>query len=299
MNALPRLSRRAFVAGALHSSAAVLLAQPGSAAVSLPVHQARAISIGPDDVLAVAADREILLCRTDGALLRRVTTPRPVRALCHDAGGRLWMTWGGQVAVLPASGAPETVGAGVGEKAALTGITVAEDGRIFAADSARRIVWRLDAAGGVLGQVAAAEGGFAVPRAFFPIAWQGGQLVVVEPGRHRVHRFTAEGRLLSTWGGRSREMEGFAGCCNPVAVAPQADGSVVTVERGQVRVKRFDRDGKLMAQLAGPESFPAQAPADEDDALAGCEAGLLDVACARDGRIIVLDRTTRELRVLA
>jgi hypothetical protein len=176
---------------------------------------------------------------------------------------------------------------------------VVGDGRIFAADSGRRLIWRLDAKGNALGQIRAGEIGFAVPRAFFPIAWQDGHLLVAEPGRHQVLRYTADGELVSRWGGRTRDEGGFAGCCNPVSLAPLSDGSVVTVERGQVRVKRFDSDGKFMAHLAGPETFAVHKAETEDEGdLFGCEGGLLDVAAAMDGRIVVLDRTAREVRVL-
>ena len=62
-------------------------------------------------------------------------------------------------------------------------------------------------------------------------------------------------------------------------------------------MKRFDAAGKLIRQLAGPESFAAQAQ-DEDGDLFGCEGGLMDVAAAPDGRVVVLDRSAREVRVL-
>lgn len=179
-------------------------------------------------------------------------------------------------------------------------MAVTEDGRIFVADSAQRVIWRMDAAGKVLGQIRPHDAGFSVPRAFFPIAWQGGQLVVAEPGRHQIQRYSAEGELVSAWGSRSREADGFAGCCNPVAITTTADGSVVTAERGQVRVKRFDATGGLVRQVAGPDSFaaPVAAVADAGD-LFGCEGGLLDVASSADGRIVVLDRSACEVLVLA
>ena len=304
MNTSNHLNRRAFVAATVQSTAALALSSWSSAAsaantIRLPVSQARAIAINDAGLIAIAADRKILFCNLDGIHQRELNTERPVRALCHDVTGRLWMTVGDQVARLSDAGEVETVGDGLGRAAALTGIAVADDGRIFAADSAQRVIWRLDAAGKVLGQIKVGDHGFAVPRAFFPIAWQDGQLVVAEPGRHQIQRYMAGGEKISHWGQRSRDAAGFAGCCNPVSFATLADGSVITAERGQVRVKRFDAAGTFVTQLAGPDSFAKQEAKDEMGDLFGCAGGLLDVAASKNGRVVVLDRSACEIRVLA
>lgn len=296
------LNRRTFLGATIRSTAALGFSSLAGAAppgvIRLPVSQARAISAGADGLLAIAADREILFWTIGGERSHSITTGRPVRALCHDAAGKLWMTFSDQVARLTDAGEIETIGANLGRETALTGIALADDGRIFAADSGQRVIWRLDAGGKVLGQIRAGEKGFVVPRAFFPLTWQSGQLVVAEPGRHRVLRFTAEGELVSHWGRRSRDETGFAGCCNPAALAALADGSVATVERGQARVKRFDSAGKLLAELAGPDAFAHVATEEDAGDLFGCDGGLLDIAATNDGRIAVLDRAAREVRVL-
>ncbi len=304
MNTPTHLNRRAFVAATVQSTAALALTSWSAAAstsgvIRLPVSQARAIAINEAGTIAIAADRKILFCNLAGKQQRAMNTERPVRALCHDGAGRLWLTMSDQVARLSDAGEIEPLGSGLGRECALTGIAVADDGRSFAADSAQRVIWRLDAAGKVLGQIKVGEQGFAVPRAFFPIAWQDGQLVVAEPGRHQILRFTADGEKISHWGQRSRDEAGFAGCCNPVSFATLADGSVVTAERGQVRVKRFDAAGKLVAQLAGPDAFPQPSATEDASDLFGCDGGLLNVAASKNGRIVVLDRSAGEVRVLA
>lgn len=304
MNTPTQLNRREFVTATVQSTTALALASWSAAAsvsktIRLPVSQARAIAINDAGLITIAADRKILFCNLDGKQQREMNTERPVRALCLDATGRLWMTVGDQVARLSDTGKIETIGEGLGRDSALTGIAVADDGRIFAADSAQRVIWRLDAAGKVLGQIKVGDNGFAVPRAFFPIAWQNGQLVVAEPGRHQIQRYTAAGENISHWGQRSRDAAGFAGCCNPVSFATLADGSVVTAERGQVRVKRFDAAGTFVTQLAGPDSFAKQASEDDAGDLFGCEGGLMDVAASKNGHVVVLDRSACEIRVLA
>ncbi|HBJ85763.1 MAG TPA: hypothetical protein DDZ88_18195 [Verrucomicrobiales bacterium] len=302
MNPHHRLNRRAFITTTSGASLAALLqgATPETAhKFKLKAAQARAIAMTSDELVVIAADRSLLVHRLSGELVREIGTARPVRAVCGGTNGGLFVTFSDQVAYVNAKGEIQTLGGKLSTSSALTGIAVADDGRIFAADSAQRVIWRMDPHGKVLGQICPQERGFAVPRAFFPISWHGGQLVVAEPGRHQIQRYSADGELVSKWGARSRDAEGFAGCCNPVAIAMAADGSVVTVERGQVRVKRFDAAGSLVRQVAGPEHFAGAIPDDDVGGLFGCEGGLLDVAASHEGQIVVLDRTALEVLVLA
>lgn len=298
----PRLNRRAFIASAVGTTLAASLQAENSSRgrFKLAASQARAITLW-DGQIIVAADRALLFHRLSGELVRTAAMPRPVRAVGVDPRGGLVVTFSDQVARVAANGAVELLGAPFGKASALTGIAVAADGRLFAADSAQRLIWRFDAMGTVLGQIRPGTQGFTVSRAFFPIAWQDGHLIVAEPGRHQVQRYSAAGDLISQWGGRSRDAGGFTGCCNPVALATTADGTIITIERGLVRVKQFNSAGQLIVQLAGPEQFTAASAITADDAgdLPGCAGGLFDVATAPDGRVVVLDRTACEVLVLA
>jgi hypothetical protein len=307
MKTSSRLSRRSFLARASGTAAVALLArkgfsagEPRQSAFKVAAEQVRGLAINARGHAVIAADHKLLFYTLNGTLLRELATAQPVRALCFDSQGRLFATFKDQVASLNDTDGWTTLDSPLGRESALTGLAVADDGTIFAADSGKRLIWRMDSTGAVKGQVKASENGFSVPRAFFPVHWRNGALIAADPGRHQIHRFSAEGKLLSTWGQRSREVEGFGGCCNPVSFAPLADGTIVTAERGQPRVKVFSAQGQFARLLAGPEEFTASSKAAkaEPDDVFGCQGGLLDVAEAA-GRIVVLDRTTRELRVLA
>ncbi len=299
MNRPSFLRRRSFFASAAGASLAFCLrgSETGAAVrFKLKSSQPRSVTVAGDQIV-VAADRALLVHRLDGSFVRELAMPRPVRAVAADSKGCLVVTFSDQVARVDAEGRLELLGESFGKNAALTGIAVTDEGRIFAADSAGRVIWRLDALGNLLGSITPGSGGFSVPRAFFPVAWQEGHLIVAEPGRHQIQRYTAEGELVAKWGGRSRTAEGFAGCCNPVALTVAGD-SVITAERGQVRVKKFSAAGKFAAQLAAPEQFTAVVSEDDGD-LFGCGGGLLDVAATRDGRVVVLDRSACEIHVLS
>ena len=116
-----------------------------------------------------------------------------------------------------------------------------------------------------------------------------------------MHQYSPDGELLSKWGSHTRDAQGFSGCCNPVSLAAAPDGSVLTAERGQPRVKSFSGDGRLTRVLAGPEQFAAGESAARagDVELPGCTDGVIDVATSPAGEVMVLDRTTGVVRVIA
>ena len=250
----------------------------------------------------MAADNSVLIFHPDGKLAREITAPQPVRATGFDARGQLFVAFKDQIASVTQRGEIALLGEPFGSReSALTSLAFGDAGEIYAADSGEHTVWRLDAAGKVLGRILPPQNAFATPRAFFPIAWHGGHLIVADPGRHEIQTYTADGRLIAKWGVRSRDIGGFAGCCNPVSFAALADGTIVTAERGQPRVKTFSAAGEFSRVIAGPEDFAESleaARAEEDD-LFGCQAGLLQVAASPNGGIVILDRTTREVRILA
>ena len=90
------------------------------------------------------------------------------------------------------------------------------------------------------------------------------------------------------WGQRSRNPDGFQGCCNPMAVADVGTNELVTVEAGQVRVKSFTKQGELLSEITGPESFETLATTTEEDRDLGCSAGGVDVATSPEGDLFLL-----------
>ena len=67
-------------------------------------------------------------------------------------------------------------------------------------------------------------------------------------GNAHVHRFSADGRHISTWGGPG---EGDGQFMTPHAVWVLEDGRVLVVDRENERVQVFDREGKFLANWGG------------------------------------------------
>ena len=143
-----------------------------------------------------------------------------------------------------------------GKKCWLTGLAVTEND-VFVADSGNRVVCRFD---------------------------------------HQVEAYTFDGDFEGAWGKPSGSIDGFCGCCNPVALAILPDGRIVTGEKGLPRVKVYSAGGDFESVVAGVESFPENAKACTD--LNDCMNGGLDVAVDSQGQVYIVDFVTSDVRVM-
>jgi len=93
-------------------------------------------------------------------------------------------------------------------------------------------------------------GGLLIPNGAVSFAVDGeGVLHVANPGKHRVERYSGDGKLLGHFGKfGAQDPAGFTGCCNPTNVAV-ADRVYVT-EKGGPRLKAYGRDGQFLGVIA-------------------------------------------------
>ena len=186
-----------------------------------------------------------------------------------------------------------TVSESLGERAHLTAIAIRGD-NVFLADAGNREVLRCNLDGKVLSRIK----GFAVPSPYFDLLAGGdGLLWVVNPGKHRVEAYNANGALELSWGETGMNMEGFCGCCNPVYLARLPDGRFVTSEKGLNRIKIYSATGKFVGVVAGPEQLVKDLELAKR-ACANCQIGFgFPVACDAAGRVLALDPATRDVRI--
>ncbi|MEC8972956.1 MAG: hypothetical protein VX509_03495 [Verrucomicrobiota bacterium] len=249
-------------------------------------------------VVYVAGDSAVAVLKPSGEPVRRISFAEAPRCIAV-AKRRLIVGLRDRVLLCDLDGKSLSKTKRLAKDAALTSLAVAADGTIFAADGGSSSIWRISPDGDVLDRLAGGKGGrFAVPKSFVPITWADGGLVVAHPGRHRVERYDADGELLARWGKRSRGLDGFSGCCNPVSVAVTGGGEFVTAERGQPRIKLFDKAGKFRAEIAGPEAFDAteHEQVDTDAELVTCQNGGIEVELLGE-QVVVLDHTTASFRL--
>jgi hypothetical protein len=78
----------------------------------------------------------------------------------------------------------------------------------------------------------------------------GDEVIVAENSRHRVVRYNADGKMIASFGKRSRDGVGdcFGGCCNPMNTRAAGDKLYVAESDGQVKL--FTLDGRYEGLVA-------------------------------------------------
>ncbi|MDV6029959.1 MAG: hypothetical protein F9B45_07595 [Phycisphaera sp. RhM] len=264
--------------------------------IPLPCPSPRRIAAAADQTVFVAAGNSVQRVDQDGNVLWQSRFPRPVRCLCVD---RQDLFVGVRDRVIrfdfPSGDLQPLPSLGVG---CLVGDIVKQGNRLLVTDVTALRLWQRDLD-------SAAERNWrdveTVDRAIHAAgriasSSQGG-LAITDPARHRVVMTDQRGTRLGVWGKRSRQIDGFQGCCNPMAAVELADGSWVTAEAGQVRIKRFDSSGRFLQQLAGPDSIEAPAVLDRENPDLKCGAGGIDLAVSTDNDLWVLHAAAKELIV--
>ena len=267
----------------------------------VPHKDARRLAIGPDNQLYVCAGNYINSLSRAGqrGLELALTGPACCVAVARD--GTIFAGQRDHIEVFNPKGARLARWAAPDPKTWLTGLA-ADDKDVFAADAGKLVVLRYDRAGKITGRIGTKDAernvpGFIVPSPFLDvIICRDGLLRVNNPGRHRIEAYTLDGDFEGAWGKPSAAIEGFCGCCNPIAVTALADGRMVTCEKGIPRVKIYSVTGEFESVVAGAESFPENAHACND--LNDCVHGGIDAAVDSDGRIYILDIVASDVRVM-
>lgn len=264
-----------------------------------PRAEARRLTVGPDQNLYLSAGNYLCVLDPQGHRVRELALPGPVRCAAVAPDGSIYVSLRDHIEVLDANGQRRTAWDSPHKKAWITGLAVSQT-EVFAADSGARLVWRYDRSGKLLKRLGEKDPdrnspGFVLPSPFLDVELHPSGLVWVNnPGRHKVTAWTPEGDLELEWGKPGIAIEGFCGCCNPIALAVLPDGRLVTCEKGLPRVKVYTTQGELESVVAGPSTFADNAKAcDPTD----CTTGGLDAAVDRSGRIYVLDPVANDIRV--
>jgi len=268
------------------------------AGFNVPGRRVAAMAVGPEDRIFVAADRQVRIFDRRGIELRTIDFERTPRGIAVDRDGTLFVAQARAIEVVRGEDRDRVRWSLPTADVWFGGLALHGD-EVCVADSAGGVVRRFNRDGVFLGTLAPASGKFSAPPEFFALGAAEGRLQVVDPRRHQVVAFAADGNRERTWGGASRELDGFAGCCNPVALAVRSDGRIVTAERGLPRIKLFSAAGEFLAPIAGPEDFSADHQNSASDDGFGCSTGGFALAVDSADRILVLDRITREVRIIA
>lgn len=253
--------------------------------------EARGLALAADGSIWVAGDQALRRFSLAGARLQEIALTVSPRAMAVSADGKVYVAAGGTgVTVDPATGV-EWPCFKLPPPATITGMAALPEGLLLA-DAGSRAVLVCDFNGTVRRRIGGADPatgrvGLVAPSPYLDVVAVGeGRLAVNNPGRHQIEYFSVDGDFIESWGHAAMRLEGFSGCCNPVALAQLRDGRMVTAEKGLARVKRHRRDGAVDCAVATSAEFSGDGFA-------------IDLAVDSADRIYVLDSGSGRVRIYA
>lgn len=214
-------------------------------------HSLTGIAIDRHGLLYASGDSEIKVFDADGRLRTRWRTQKPALAVAVSRDGHVYAGEEGQIEIFDPAAKRARVWAEPAVFGRVTAIGFSGD-TVLAADAAARAIRRLEPSGRCLNTIGADNnvGGFLIPNGAVSFSVDSdGAILAANPGKHRVERYSPEGKLLGHFGKFSfHDPAGFTGCCNPTNVAV-ADVVYVSEKAGP-RLKAYSRDGSFLGIIA-------------------------------------------------
>ncbi|MDR0349390.1 MAG: hypothetical protein LBH90_07870 [Tannerella sp.] len=121
-------------------------------------------------------------------------------------------------------------------------------GLLFATDAANKNICQYTVEGEFVRFIQSPEG-FVIPSYSFGITYTGGVVYCSNSGRHKVEKYTPDGKYLGSFGKAGGVAGMFCGCCNPVHLAYTSTGEIITSEKGNPRISCYSPDGEFRSLL--------------------------------------------------
>ena len=244
----------------------------------------RGLAIDKADRVYAVGDSVLNVYSAEGKLLRYWHTERPGYAVAVAGDGRVFVGEAGHIEIFDGTGKLLDTWRDHERLGLVTTIGLT-DKHVLVGDVKARCIRRYDSSGKFINNIGDDNRmrGFRLPNQHLDFAIDArGVIHVANSGKHRVERYTLEGKLLGHFGRfGGQDPAGFSGCCNPTNVALTREGRVVVTEKAGPRVKIYDADGKLLTLFGGKDFDP------------GCKN--MDVAVDSDDRIYVVDTVRLEI----
>ncbi len=213
----------------------------------------RGITFDAGDQLHAAGDSEVKVFDASGSLQRRWTTAGPAFTVAVSSDRRVFVGESRQIEIFDTAGRLlETWRDAVRlSRVCAIGFSGSD---VLAADSHGRAIRRFDRDGRFLNDIGHDNRtrGFVIPNGVLDFSVDDdGVIHAANPGKHRIERYTPDGRLLGHIGRfTGPDPSGFSGCCNPTNVTLSGRDRIFVTEKGEPRAKVYDAGGSLLSIVA-------------------------------------------------
>ena len=216
-------------------------------------HSLRGLCVDSHDNLYAAGDSEIQVFDPTGTLHHRWPTEKPPWCVAVAPNGRIYTGATGQIQIFEQSGKSLPIWRDPTWRGEITAIGFLNNG-VLVAETKDRSIRRYDNKGALVATIGKNNltVGFLIPNGVLDFSVDSaGVIHAANPGKHRVERYNADGKLLGHIGHFDGvKPEGFPGCCNPTNLKVGPDGMCYVTEKAGPRAKVLDADGKLIAVIA-------------------------------------------------
>lgn len=238
----------------------------------------RGIAVDTIDNVYLVGDSSLKVFSSEGKLLRHWPTARQGFSVAVDLNDDVYVGEPGQVEIFSPKGVLKQTWHNVEKLGLVTAIGMSGQHVVLADAKARRIR-KFNRSGKFLADIGNDKRGrgFHVPNGHLDfVLGTDAVLHVTHSGRHRVERYTLEGKRLGHFGRfTGQDPVGFTGCCNPTNLSLLPNGEVVVTVKARPAVKRYDAAGKLVSMFGEKDFDPA------------CKN--MDLAVDSKGRVYVID----------
>ncbi len=231
----------------------------------------RGLAVDEAGLVYAVGDRAVKVFDQAGTLVRQWGLSRPAYCVAieqvaieqpGDKGGvaTVWVGGSGQVERFDVQGKALPMFRDGQRLGTVTAIGLhGED--VLLADATARCIRRYDRAGTWRNDIGRDNNtqGFVIPNGYLDFRVdKAGVIHAINPARHRIERYSLDGKLLGHFGKFGMtQPEDFGGCCNPTNLALLPDSRLVVTEKAPPRLKVYDAGDKVAAVVTA-EAFDPQ-----------------------------------------
>jgi len=211
------------------------------------------VAVDNDNRLLAVGDQQVKRFSGDGRVEQRFSLPALGWSIAVDRES-IWIGLSHQIHCYGFDGTNTNRIVDTTRLGRITGLAVSGD-TLFAADATNRTIhlfqngqWQREVGSDVNTR------GFMLPNGVLDLALDAPRdsIVVAHPQKHRVERYTMQGKLTDKFGRFGmQDPADFAGCCNPTNIAAAENGLLAVSEKAPPRVKIFTSAGRFVGESEG------------------------------------------------
>lgn len=196
--------------------------------------------------IIVAASNNIFIYDETGNLTNNFAVGSNLRDIAAD-GNNIYLLFATRIEVYNLDGEWQRDWEACSDRSDYCSMAVTPES-LFVTDAANKNICQYTTEGNFVRFIQSPDG-FVIPSYSFGITYVNETIYCSNPGRHRVEKYTPDGKYTGSFGKAGGMAGMFCGCCNPVHLAYTSTGDILTSEKGNPRISCYSIDGEFRSLL--------------------------------------------------